>query len=346
MSEDKLAEQFKAYVSHQIPEAQGIEIGFMNPIFGGASRHTYSVELNYTLDGGEISQRVILRLEATSGIVDTRTKTEWDACLAFYGTDVPVPRPIWLEEDAKWLGSPFIVVEEITGCQDSHYYFMQPPYDALREKIGETFCKIMGAIHLTDPASVGLENKLEVPAPDQCWSKELDYWEAEANKHELEPHPVLRAAIRWLRRNPPPPARKVGIVHGDMRAGNFLYNEKGEIRAILDWEMMHMGDPLEDLAWSMNRVFYQADPDRIMGLLLSRQQAVNIWQETTGFKVNPASLFWWEVFSSVKGMAIWISMSKTYATGATTDPTICFGGLMATDIQDRILIDQMREARQ
>ena len=88
--------------------------------------------------------------------------------------------------------------------------------------------------------------KMMVPEPGQCWHRELDYWESYLGKMELEPQPLARAAISWLRRNPPLPAQQISVVHGDYRAGNFLFDITGKIHAILDWEMMHLGDPLED----------------------------------------------------------------------------------------------------
>ena len=344
MSDEKVIEQFKAYAAYRMPEAKKIEIGFMTPIFGGASRQTFRIELKCTVDNKPVVNRMILRREFESGIIETKTITEWEAYRAFYGTKVPVPKLIWLEEDPKWLGSPFFVMEEILNCNDAARLFLEPPYNAMRDKIGENFCQIMGNVPLVDPKTAGLEGKFEKPAPDECWKKELKYWEADIDKNQLEPHPVVRAAIRWLRRNPPPPAQKVTIVHGDMRAGNFLFNEKGEIKAMLDWEMMHIGDPLEDLTWALNRVWSSSEPDRL-GLLLPRERAIKLWEEISGFKAEPKALFWWEVFSSIKGMAIWISMNKVYATGGNTDAIICYGGMWALDLQRRILIQQMREGK-
>jgi len=342
MTEERVADQFKAYISHRMPEATRIEINSVRPIVGGASRQTFSIQLNVQTKDTQISRQVILRREFESGIIDTKTRTEWEAYRAFLNTEVPVPELIWLEEDPKWMGNPFLVMEEIAGCQDSFLLFLGAPYDAVREKIGERFCEIMGTIPKTDPVSVGLEGKLEKPAADECWKRELDYWEADIGKNQLEPHPVLRAAIRWLRRNPPPSAQKVVIVHGDMRAGNFLFNEAGEIKAMLDWEMMHMGDPLEDLAWALNRLWSWPEPDRL-GLMLPRERAIQSWENVSGFTAEPDALFWWEVFSSVKGMTVWISMNKIYATGGNSDALIGFSGMWALDIQRRILTKQMRE---
>jgi len=338
MTKEQIVEKFKAYVAHKLPDARNIDFGHFIQIFGGASRQTFRVELNYTIDGEQKSRLVILRCEFSSGIIETNTRTEWEAYRAYYDTEVPVPKLIWLEENYN----PFFVMEEIVDCQSSIQLFNEPPYSAMRENIGETFCKIMGTIPKADPAKIGLEGILKKPKAEECWKKELDYWEADINNNELEPHPVLRAAIRWLRRNPPPPAQKVVVLHGDIRAGNFLFNEAGEIKAILDWEMMHMGDPIEDLAWSMNRLWTWSEPD-LIGLMIPREKGIKIWEETSGFSAKPSSLFWWEVFTSVKSMAVWISMNRVYTTGENTDPIICYGGMWAMDIQRRILIQQMKK---
>ena len=342
MLESEIVDRFKAYISHKIPDAQNIEIGTVNRIFGGASRETFSIELNYRFEVEEVSQRVILRREFENGIIETVTTTEFQAYKAFYNTDVPVPRVMWCEQDPKWFDTPFFVMEEITGCENAHRLFTDPPYNAVREKIGETFCRIMATIATTDPENVGLYDKLDVPAPDECCKRELDYWEADSIKNEQEPQPLLRSAIRRLRRNPPPPAQKIAVVHGDMRACNFLFNQAGEIKAILDWEMMHVGDPLEDLAWSLNILWSWPEPDRL-GLMIPRERAIRIWEETSGFKADPEALYWWELFTSVKATAIWISMAKIYMTGSNTDPLISFGGLWAGDLQRRILLQQMEE---
>ena len=344
MTEEQVMEQFKAFMAHQVPDASHIEIRDIRPIFGGASRETFAMEIIITQKTSKISRRIILRREFDSGIIETQTKTEWDAYRAFCDTDVPVPELIWLEEDPKWLGSPFFVMEEVVDCTSSTLAFKQPPFDALKESVGEKFCRIMGAVAKADPKALWLEEKLEKPAPDGCWKRELDYWESDINKKELIPHPLVRAAIRWLRNNPPPPAQKVVIVHGDMRAGNFLFNEQGEIKAILDWEMMHMGDPLEDLSWSLNRLWSWDEPD-LLGTMIKREKAIKIWEEASGFKADPAVLFWWEVFTSIKALAIWISQHNVYSTGGTTDIINGYGGMWAFDIQSRILLSQMKEGK-
>ena len=99
-----------------------------------------------------------------------------------------------------------------------------------------------------------------------------DHWLRDLDDDELEPQPITRAAIRWLRANPPPPAQRISVVHADYRTGNFLVDERGTIRGILDWELAHLGDPLEDLAWGINRVWCWNRDERAGGLLPKRRR--------------------------------------------------------------------------
>jgi len=137
--------------------------------------------------------------------------------------------------------------EEIAGFESSPAAIGQPPYAERREQLGRRKWEILGRIAAADPAAIGLTGCMQAPAPEDCWRRELDYWEGVIDADELSPWPIARAAIRRLRRSPPPPAQKLSVVHGDFRTGNFLYDGQGGIHAILDWEMVHLGDPLEDL---------------------------------------------------------------------------------------------------
>ena len=93
----------------------------------------------------------------------------------------------------------------------------------------------------------------------------------------------------------------------------------------------------------MNKLWTWIEPE-LIGIMIPREKGIRIWEETTGFKVDRKALFWWEVFTSVKSMAIWLTMNKTYATGANTDPVIGWGGIWAMDLQRRTLMEQMRRA--
>jgi aminoglycoside phosphotransferase (APT) family kinase protein len=185
---------------------------------------------------------------------------------------------------------------------------------------------------------------MKAVAPDACWKRELEHWERVLDEDELCPQPIGRAAIRWLRRHPPHPAQRICVVHGDFRTGNFLVSPDGTIRAVLDWEMCHLGDPLEDLAWSLNRIWCWARDDRAGGLL-PRARAVALWERASGFVADPAALRWWELFSSVKALGIWVSSAKEYSEGTNHDPVLAFTGWWLTNAQDRAILETLGRLR-
>ncbi len=329
------------YLATKLPGATGIEVSGLRRILGGASRETYRLRLAYTdADGKAVDRPLILRRDPPDSLIDTKRDIEFAAYRAFHSSAVPVPEMLWLEEDPGPLDFPFFVAEELVGFETSATALLGPPYVDKAARIGERKWTILGEINKADPVSLGLDNVMEVPALDACWKRELAYWESEIDKDAVEPQPIIRAAIRWLKANPPPPAQKLSVVHGDYRSGNFLYDKEGEIHGILDWEMAHLGDPLEDLGWGLNRIWCWGGDDR-RGGLLPREAAIAIWERASGLKADPAALHWWELFNCVKGQGIWVSSAKAWIDGLNRDPILAFSAWRMLNAQDRAALELM-----
>ncbi len=338
-------ERIARYAEHRLPDAVSVRVKELHRIHGGASRETYRVCLAIRdRNGKEGEQRWVLRRDPEGSLIETERRNEFDAYSAFHGTCVPVPRPLWLEENLDWLDRPFFVMEEVRGCESSPQALLAPPYEQHGERIGEQAWRILGEIARTDPVSVGLEGRMERPMPEDCWRRELERWERVIDEDAPCPQPIGRAALRWLRRNPPTAAQKLSVVHADFRTGNFLVDPSGEIRAILDWEMAHLGDPLEDLAWSLNRVWCWARDDRVGGLI-PREHAIRVWEKSSGLVADPAALHWWDLFSSVKGLAIWLSSGDEYTRGKNQDPILAFTSWWLPNAQDRAILETMGHLR-
>jgi len=329
-----LEERLAAYIAQRMPRASDVRVRALDRIFGGASRETYRFVLAYRDGGDEVERHLILRRDPPGSLIDTERVVEFGAYRAFHGTAVPVPEPLWLEEDASWLDYPFFVMQELRGFESSPQQIAQAPYAQHAAKFAQRKWSILGEIAKADPRALGLEDVMEPVEAERCWQRELGYWEKNLDERELCPQPVIRAAIRWLRRNPPPPPRRVGVVHGDFRTGNFLYDAQGEIHAILDWEMAHLGDPLEDLAWSVNPVWRWGGDDRAGGLA-KREEAIRIWEQASGLRADPDALRWWEVFSSVKGQAIWVSGAREFTDGVNQDLILALSSWLMGNSQDR-----------
>ena len=335
-----LSERFARYVAHQWPEVTDIRVEDLTLVHGGASRETYRLRLKYQRNGAPEERPLILRRDPSGSLIETERATEYHAYLALHGTAIPVPEPLWLEEDEQWLDRPFFVMEQITDCEASPQALLLPPYQQHTQRMGEQKWRILGELNKMDPQELGLADVMPAVKPEECLQRELGHWECVIDEDEMAPQPIGRAAIRWLRRHPPPPAQKISVIHADFRTGNFLADSQGNIRAILDWEMTHLGDPIEDLAWSLSRIWCWARDDRPGGLL-PRERAIELWEEASGLRADAETLHWWELFSGVKGLGIWLSSGCEYATGTNHDPVLGFTGWWLPNSQNRAILETM-----
>ncbi|ONF94992.1 phosphotransferase family protein [Sphingomonas jeddahensis] len=301
---------------------------------GGASRETY----RFDAVAGEETHRLILRREPVKGLIDTETATEFRAYQSAAGV-VPVPRAVALEPEGAELGRPFFIMERIDGGEVAGS-FARDPFGVHGAGLGEAFFGALGRLAAHDPAGTPLAGDLPMPARDECWRTALDYWEGVIEEDALQPQPIARAAIRWLRANPPPPAQRIAIVHGDYRSGNVMHDGAGQMLAMFDWEMAHLGDPLEDLGWALDPIWDHFEAGKSCGML-PRPEAMAAWERASGLTVDPAAMRWWSLFASVKGCAIWASAFREFVDGGRQDPVLAVSGWYTARRQDAIIATQL-----
>lgn len=334
-----LEPRLAAYIATKLPGAREIEVSALERISGGASRETYRFRLSYREGSQARDRKLILRRDPPASLIDTERRVEFEAYRAFHGSAVPAPKMLWLEETDSPLDHPFFIAEEIAGFQASPQVLFAGPYNAVLPRLAERKWTILGEIARADPVALGLDQVMELPELDACWRRELDHWEAIFDSDEAEPQPIARAAIRWLRAHPPPPAQKLSVVHGDYRTGNFLYDEQGEIHGVLDWEMAHLGDPLEDLAWGFNPIWQFGRG--LAGGLIAQDEAIAIWEATSGLVADPAALHWWILFNCVKGQGIWVGSARAFIDGGNREPIMVYPAWWLLNAQDRAILKVM-----
>ncbi|MEI9885440.1 MAG: phosphotransferase family protein [Rhizomicrobium sp.] len=331
--EDRLA----AYLRNKL-EAPDLTVSGLARIPGGASRETYRFRARH---GGK-ERGLILRRDPPASLIETERTTEYRAYEAFHALGLPVPEPVALELDPTPLDRPFFIMEAIENCTAGSI-LAPDPYGAHRETVGKQFYSVLGRIARVDPRDVGLNDFDGETDIHDVARHEVARWERVIAEDEREPQPIVRAALRWLKRHPPPPAQKISVVHGDYRTGNFLVDAKGEIRAVLDWEMAHLGDPLEDLGWAIDPLWSGGQPETPGGML-PRAEALRLWEQASGLKAEPEALYWWEIFASLKGAAIWISAAREYAEGRNIDPINAFSGWYCLAFHNKVLADRLGAA--
>lgn len=119
---------------------------------------------------------------------------------------------------------------------------------AERERVADHFMELLAALHRLAPEELNLQ-ELPLPAtPQQHALLDLNTWERLYRDAAREADPLLSFALAWLRRNVPAQAGRTALIQGDTGPGQFLF-DGGRVTAVLDWELAHFGDPMEDLAW-------------------------------------------------------------------------------------------------
>jgi aminoglycoside phosphotransferase (APT) family kinase protein len=250
-----------------------VEVSSFAHVPGGASRETWL----FQAASGDTVRGMVVRIDPDSSLIETDRRTEYRATEAAFKAGLPAPEPLFLVESPDWLGRPFSISAEVSGCRTAAETI---PAEH-RQAIGRQKWSILGRLAALDPEALGLGDVMHPTTPEACALQQLEYWARVIAEDEIHPNPVAHAAIRWLQRNPPPPAQKLALVHGDFRTGNFLYSPDGEIKAILDWEMAHFGDPLEDLAWSFDPLWSWAEPE-LAGRCLPHAEALCCWEAASG----------------------------------------------------------------
>jgi len=284
------------------------------PASNGFSNETLIFDASWTDHDAAHRRSFVVRVQPTSHTVfpsDTlelqhRVMTQLGA-----HTDVPVPATRWFERDPAVLGAPFLVMDRTDGVAPSD----NPPYtiegwltDAapdLQQRLWRSGLDAMAAVHLVDWRAVGLEGTpVQGPAERLEWWADLLAWAAEDR-----PQPVPEAAVAWLRANVPESDAPDALCWGDSRIGNQLFVD-GNVTAILDWEMVHVGDPRHDLGWYiwLDRHFAEGIGGPRLPGFDSYEDTIARWEQRTGRRAD--ALQWFQVLSGLGFAAVMVRLCR------------------------------------
>ncbi|MGE4426797.1 MAG: phosphotransferase family protein [Solirubrobacteraceae bacterium] len=297
--------------------AQPFAITGLRRLPGGASKEQFSFTLEWVRDGETRTDPMVLRMNPPASVVETHRVREFQLLQAFDGR-VPVPHAYWATQDREELGEPAMVCGFARGVAaptkgERKASGLGTAYGPdVRPRLAEQFVAHLATIHTLDPAAVCLD-AFEVPAVGTTESVErrLAFWDRTWEQDAFEPHPTVMLAREWLWANRPV-TDHVSIVHGDYRNGNFLFDEDtGEMTAILDWELGHLGDRHFDLAYVLLENWGNQDDDgRFLHCgLLERDEFIAEYERLSGLSVDPERLRYYTVLN-----AYWL-LTACFATG-------------------------------
>ena len=274
---------------------------------GGASKEQFVFTLRDVRDG-----KLVLRLDPLEGLIETCRYRESEVMRALYGT-VPVPLILLVDGEGEFLGQPGIVVEFVSGAAKPPEALaavsgLQTRFSpAWVARLAPQFMDYLVRIHAFDFRNAELSH-FGVPDahPLQPALWQVNWWSKVWRDDATDACPMIALAEEWLRRNLPSCNTPV-LLHGDYRTGNYLFDpETGSFTAVLDWELAHIGDFHEDLAWNLQPVFAQRDEDGalLFSGLFKRDEFVRAYEAASGRKVVPETLHFYEVLNAWKAAII------------------------------------------
>jgi aminoglycoside phosphotransferase (APT) family kinase protein len=259
---------------------------------GGASRSTWRC----TVDRDPY---VVQRQRADTADRDMRI--EGDVLVAAATAGVPVPRLVGCVTDAE--GTTSIVTRHVAGETIARRILRDEAFAHARRVLTRQLGEAIARVHSIDPHQVpGLPDG-DVLAGTRARLDELG-----------QPHPAIELALRWLDEHRPAPSGSAAVVHGDYRLGNVIVDERG-LAAVIDWELAHLGDPVEDLGWLCSPAWRFGAPLPVAGVG-ERDELLAAYAAVSGVEVAPETLRWWEVFAIVRWGVICIGQAEAHRSGA------------------------------
>lgn len=297
---DELRQRLQAFCSARL--GHDVRVTSLDRLSGGASREMWSV----TVAGDEGERKLVLRRDPPGAPAGSDRRGEVDVLRAAASAGVPVPVVEWTG-GAEELGSPGFVMEHVEGETIARRILREDEYAGARAMMSSQCGEILARIHSIAPGDLpALARPSKTPS-----EAVLDQFTGLLDSLG-EPHPAFELALRWLRRNPPR-SERITLVHGDFRIGNFIVGPEG-IRAVLDWEITHVGDPWEDLAWLCTRSWRFGEPGDVGGFG-DREDLYAAYERTAGVTVDREAIRWWEVMSNAKWGIMTIMQAFTHLWG-------------------------------
>ncbi|OBI71951.1 phosphotransferase family protein [Mycobacterium sp. E740] len=270
----------------------------LRALTGGASRTTWAFDA-VTSDG---DRALILRTGPPDDVhasMELEARVQQRAAAA----GAAVPHILTADNSTAALGNPYLICEAIDG-ETIVRRIHRALDDSARARLLDQCAQALAAIHRADHHGIG------VPPSDQLaeWRDRLDEMGDTTATFEW--------AFRWLSANRPAPSRQV-LVHGDFRMGNLIVDPSG-LAAVLDWELVHLGEVYEDLAWFCIRAWRFGAPEELgAGGLGSVETFLRAYESAAGETLDRDTFRWWLTVATLRWGVICRFQAERHLSGQT-----------------------------
>jgi aminoglycoside phosphotransferase (APT) family kinase protein len=292
---------FRRMVEARLP---GARLCGAERLSGGASQELWSLEVE--ADG--VVRRFVLRRNPGGAVRrETAAGMETEARLIGLAgrAGAPVPGVAWVLGPEDDLGSGY-VMDHVPGETLARRLLRDPEFAEARPKLARQLGEAAARIHSIDLAAAG--DLRRTSAESALAGSYAHYRSLDVDR------PVVEWAFKWLEANLPRDPVAPVVVHGDLRNGNVVVGPDG-LRAVLDWEVVHIGDPMEDLGWICVTSWRFGEIDRPVGGFGSREDLFAGYEAVSGKPVDPARARFWEVHGVLRWGLSCLMMAREFQAG-------------------------------
>jgi aminoglycoside phosphotransferase (APT) family kinase protein len=286
---------------------------------GGGRREAWFVDVKRA--SGE-TDALFLRLDRAAKLRsdDYDTVREAQIYQALHRAGMLVPRVLAV------LDSPQAVLSErISG--ETWFSRIRDPQQQLA--VAQDFMRWLAKLHTIDARTLALPALPKLADTATHVREELDAWEASYRRDPEVTDPLIEFAFSWLRRNVPAPTTPPVLVQGDTGPGNFLY-EGERVKAILDWELAHWSDPMDDIAWLSLRAVQEPFthfPDRLRE-----------YEQLSGIRIDAARVRYFRVFAELRIVVMGHGRRQLRSTKGEVGNGLIYGAL-----HHRLLVETLAD---
>ena len=317
----------------QNPNISNVRLsGFSKPL-AGASNETLLFDAFYQENDEEKTMPLVARLQPSgpSIFMEYDLGLQYKAMELLKETELLVPNLIGYEENSELLGTPFYLMERISGdvIAENPPYYMEGWYteisDTDRTAIWNNGIKTVAKVNRQDWKALGFDF-LSPKNDETCLQQLLEEYRVYLDWVEAKkrPYPALRAIHQWLLDNQPTD-EPTALIWGDAKSGNVLIKDN-EITAVLDWEMVRLGNPVHDLAWWITLDNSMSEGlERLVGMEVPKlpgipnlEETKALWEKESGFSTKDFDYY--EVCCAFEFGTIMASLSVNYEKQGLVPP--------------------------
>lgn len=277
------------------------DIQSVRPLTGGAASQIFAVE---ALLDGEPAALILRGGDETSQFGNALQKhQEAEVIRAAHVAGLPVPEVLATTPACGDVGAGF-VMRRLSGESLPKRILTLPDLAAAREQLAGQCGDVLARLH-----AVPLQG---LPLPAYKVAEDLARYRQRYREFD-EPIPIFELAFAWLAAHPPPP-RPLALVHGDFRNGNILVDEQG-LSAVLDWELAHIGNPIEDLGWLCVNSWRFGQVDQPVGGFGSKADLLAAYNTGQARPVTDDELAYWEIFGVLKWGVLCLYQCAVHLSG-------------------------------